>query len=81
MEVQLHVYIRRYRENFTTDLGQIVIKSSNRFNWRVFEFFEYHRHIVWKKKFRKAWSWLNTYEKEKKKITDFNTFKERHQLW
>lgn len=31
MEVQLLVYIRRYRKHFTSDLGRIVIKSSNRY--------------------------------------------------
>lgn len=32
MEVQLPVYIRRYRKHFTSDLGRIVIKSSNRYS-------------------------------------------------
>lgn len=32
MEVQLPVYIRRYRKHFTSDLVRIVIKSSNRYS-------------------------------------------------
>lgn len=32
MEVQLLVYIRRYRKHFTSDLGRKVIKSSNRYS-------------------------------------------------
>lgn len=32
MKVQLLVYIRRYRKHFTSDLGRIVIKSSNRYS-------------------------------------------------
>lgn len=32
MEVQLLVYIRRYRKHFTSDLGWKVIKSSNRYS-------------------------------------------------
>lgn len=32
MEVQLPVYIRRYRTHFTSDLVRIVIKSSNRYS-------------------------------------------------
>lgn len=32
MEVQLPVYIRRYRKHFTSDLVRIVIKASNRYS-------------------------------------------------
>lgn len=32
MEVQLPVYIRRYRKHFTSDLVWIIIKSSNRYS-------------------------------------------------
>lgn len=73
MEVQLLVYIRRYRKHFTSDLGQTVII----FNWRVFEFFEL-LNCLRKKCFGKLD--LGIILIRKRKNPDFNTFKERHQL-
>lgn len=70
MEVQLLVYIRRYRKHFTSYLGQIVIKSSNRYSTGgSFNFLNTKGTLFEKKnvsEYLKAWSWYHTYKKEKK---------------